>query len=119
MLVVQDCGDITADYGVDTKGNDEGKGFQVPKFAPAFASFVFDSEQKRVVIDETCYLKGTSGKPLNGMSTSAADDTPFDGNCQSGLSTGPNGFDPEDIHQIPRSNLCLGAALLHACIASD
>eukprot|EP00959_Pyramimonas_sp_CCMP1952_P440452 9221709-Pyramimonas_sp.AAC.1 len=60
-----------------------------------------------VEVQDSCYLKQQSGAPASGISTTPADDLPFGSSCQTEmLPFDHNGFDTEDIHQIPGTPLC-------------
>mmetsp|Transcript_15173 Transcript_15173/g.62167 ORF Transcript_15173/g.62167 Transcript_15173/m.62167 type:complete len:904 (-) Transcript_15173:902-3613(-) len=79
-----------------------GKGFPVPKFAPTIAKFKIRPDG--IKVKEYIMLKDLKGSPLSGISNTELDDTPYGPNCSGKpLPYDPNGVDPEDIHQIPKS----------------
>lgn len=96
-----------------------GKGFPAPKFSPAFAAMTVNSNGM-VDVKASCYLRTQSGAPASGVSTTPADDTPFGADCQTEmLEYDHNGFDVEDVHQIPgRTGPSLPAERVHLVFVS-
>jgi alkaline phosphatase len=102
-----------------------GKAFPVQNFSPIIAAVTLNSNGL-VERQSSCYLKLKDGSPASGMPTSPSDDTPFGANCQTAqLSYDHNGFDPEDVHQIPGTPYCWAveeyspSAVVFNCDMSD
>eukprot|EP01026_Neomeris_dumetosa_P082885 TRINITY_DN9542_c0_g1_i3.p2 TRINITY_DN9542_c0_g1~~TRINITY_DN9542_c0_g1_i3.p2 ORF type:complete len:359 (+),score=75.54 TRINITY_DN9542_c0_g1_i3:739-1815(+) len=82
-------------------------GFPVPKFSPYISKVTFDVETMDVVVEKTCYFKGTEGTPVSGISSTSADSMPFSKDCKSELEYDPSGLDSEDVFPIAGTGLCL------------
>jgi len=101
----QDCGDLV-DSGVASTFSG-GKGFPVPKFAPYISKVSVDVNTSTVVMNDFCYMKGTDGSPITGISNTLVDDNPHGKDCMADLDYDPSGVDSEDIFPIGTSGLCL------------
>eukprot|EP00803_Ostreobium_quekettii_P006296 evm.model.scf_378EXC.5 EVM.evm.TU.scf_378EXC.5 scf_378EXC:91589-94697(+) len=80
----------------------------VPAFAPTISEFRIDQEAGGMALEKTCFFKGPDGEPLNGLPNTDRDDVPMEAGCETEIDRSPNGIDPEDIHRIPGTDLCLG-----------
>lgn len=93
----QDCGDLS-DAGVAGAAA-SGKGFPVAAFSPTVTEFTLEKSGV-VAITSMMHLKDSSGNPVTGVSNGAADDTPYDYNCQSQIAYDEGGMDTEGIQRI-------------------
>eukprot|EP01023_Acetabularia_acetabulum_P044091 TRINITY_DN441_c0_g1_i3.p1 TRINITY_DN441_c0_g1~~TRINITY_DN441_c0_g1_i3.p1 ORF type:complete len:1169 (-),score=245.25 TRINITY_DN441_c0_g1_i3:240-3746(-) len=101
----QDCGDL-ADAGVATVFQG-GKGFPVPAFSPFISKVTVNPETSTVIMEDSCYFKGTDGSAVTGISSSINDDNPHGKDCVEDLDYNPSGLDSEDIYPIGSTGLCL------------
>lgn len=115
----EDIGDAKEDDDTEWEGAwtvanpnsfDGGQGFPVRRFAPTMFALSADHSGK-VIIEKSCYLKKTNGKPINGLSNiEGYDNTPYGAVCKGNpLNFSTSGLDTEDIQKIPGTNLYIMA----------
>eukprot|EP01025_Chloroclados_australasicus_P049952 TRINITY_DN5708_c2_g1_i1.p2 TRINITY_DN5708_c2_g1~~TRINITY_DN5708_c2_g1_i1.p2 ORF type:complete len:471 (+),score=58.45 TRINITY_DN5708_c2_g1_i1:246-1658(+) len=101
----QDCGELQRSGIVTPTAS--GKGFPLPDFTPFISKVQFDPKQSQVVVEQTCYLKGTDGSLITGLSNRKVDGVPYSKDCQSPIDYNDSGIDSEDIYPLGNTGLCL------------